>query len=390
MPVDQWTGLDLALRALAVAAVLTGLVGVPLAMRAARALGVVAEPGERTIHAGRIPLLGGLGMLAGIVAATALALDGLSPQFRAILIGAVLFAALGAIDDAVSLAPLLKLAGQAACTVPALAEGVTIDHVTIPPFSPFSLGPFQYVVTLVFMVAAANIVNLADGMDGLAAGLCAISAATFAILALSLGRAAPAIVAAAVCGACLGFLPWNFHPARVFMGDAGALMLGYLLAATSIVGVMKTAAALALVFPLLVLGVPILDTSFVIAHRIRGGRSVFTADRAHLHHRMLRIGYSQRRAALVLYSWCLILAAFAIAVRFIPPRPHGEWSPPNVTWLLLFAVGTLAATAYVIYALEILKYRHLRRLGFARGAAAGDDVPVVVERRRRRDEVTWP
>ncbi len=304
------------------------------------------------------------------------------------MIGAILICALGAVDDAVGMAPPLKFLGQAGCAIIPVSQGVTIDHFTLPFIDPVSLGWIQYPLTVAFIVAVANIVNFADGMDGLAAGLCLISAGTFCILALSLDRFAAATLAAAVCGACLGFLPWNFHPAKIFMGDAGSLPLGFLLASMSITGVMKTAAALALVFPLIVLLVPILDTSFVILKRLKYGQSVTAADRNHLHHRMLRVGYSQRQAALVLYGWCLVLAAFALAVRFLHYKdPEGAVDVGQTLALSAFAIVALAASAFVVYELEIIKYRHLRMIGIARNADPEDDVPLVAERRRRREGV---
>jgi UDP-GlcNAc:undecaprenyl-phosphate GlcNAc-1-phosphate transferase len=225
-------------------------------------------------------------------------------------------------------------------------------------------------------------------MDGLAAGLCLISAGTFCMLALSLDRFAAATLAAAVAGACLGFLPWNFHPAKVFMGDAGSLPLGFLLASMSVTGVMKTAAALALVFPLIVLLVPILDTSFVILKRLKYKQAVTGADRNHLHHRMLTVGYSQRQAALFLYGWCLVLAAFALAVRFLHYKhQNGDIDLAGTIALSVFALVALAVSAFVVYELEILKYRHLRMIGIARNTEAEDDVPLVTVRRRRREGV---
>jgi UDP-GlcNAc:undecaprenyl-phosphate GlcNAc-1-phosphate transferase len=377
-----------ALYAFVIAALVVGLVGTPLAIRIARRLGVVDRPGGRRIHEQPVPLLGGIAIVAGVVAAVALNLPFTNSDYGAILIGAILIAALGAVDDGIGLSPPLKFLGQAGCAIIPVSQGVTIDHFTLPFIDPVSLGAIQYPVTVVFIVAVANIVNFADGMDGLAAGLCLISAGTFCVLALSLDRFAAATLAAAVCGACLGFLPWNFHPARIFMGDAGSLPLGFLLASMSITGVMKTAAALALVFPLIVLLVPILDTSFVILKRLKYGQSVTAADRNHLHHRMLRVGYSQRQAALVLYGWCLVLAAFALAVRFLHyKRPSGSVDFGQTIALSAFALVALAASAFVVYELEIIKYRHLRMIGIARNADPEDDVPLVAERRRRREGV---
>jgi UDP-GlcNAc:undecaprenyl-phosphate/decaprenyl-phosphate GlcNAc-1-phosphate transferase len=385
-----------ALYAFVIAALVVGLVGTPLAIRLARRLKVVDRPGGRRIHDQPVPLLGGLGIMLGIVVAVALNLPFTHDDYAAILVGAVLISLLGAIDDGLGavnpdgagISPPLKFLGQAACAVIPVSQGVTIDHFTLPFIDPVSLGAIQYPITVVFIVAVANIVNFADGMDGLAAGLCLISAGTFCVLALSLDRFAAATLAAAVCGACLGFLPWNFHPAKVFMGDAGSLPLGFLLASMSITGVMKTAAALALVFPLIVLLVPILDTSFVILKRLKYKQSVTAADRNHLHHRMLRVGYSQRQAALFLYGWCLVLAAFALAVRFLHYKHRdGSIDVSGTLALSAFALVALSASVFVVYELEIIKYRHLRMLGIARNADPEDDVPLVTERRRRREGV---
>jgi UDP-GlcNAc:undecaprenyl-phosphate GlcNAc-1-phosphate transferase len=374
-----------AIVAFLIAAASVGLLLVPLSSRLALRLGVVDVPGGRRIHARPIPRLGGLAIMAGILIAALFTVETGQREYGAILVGATLISLLGAVDDAVGLAPAPKFLGQAACAVIPVANGVTIDHLT-PPFLPaISIGVMQYPLTVVFIVAVANIVNFADGMDGLAAGMCAISAATFCVLALSLDRNAAAALAGAVAGACVGFLWWNFHPAKVFMGDSGSLPLGFLLATMSISGVMKTAAAVSLVFPLLVLLVPIMDTTFVIMKRLKYGRSILSADTNHFHHRLLRIGFSQRRAALLLYAWCASLSAFALAVRFIHYRTPGGQVHVGATLLLSgFAVAAIGASLWVVYALEILKYRHLQMVGIARRGGVDPATPVVAERRRRR------
>ncbi len=349
----------------------------PVAMRLAWRLDVVDRPDGRRIHARPIPLLGGVAMLAAILLAVAPTLD-LDRRYAAILLGAVLICLLGVVDDRFGVPPLWKFLGQVACAAIPVAVGVTIDSVTIPFVEPsaVSFGFVAYPLTIAFIVAVANIVNLADGMDGLAAGVCAISALTFAILALSLGRVSASVLAAAIAGACLGFLPWNFNPARVFMGDSGALLLGFLLACVAVQGVMKTAAALALVFPLVVLLVPILDTSFVILKRVRGGRSITSADKSHFHHRLLRVGYSQRQAALLMYAWTGVLAAFALAVRLFPYRTDGDWNLWPTLGLTAFGLIALGVTLYIVAVLEIIKYGHLRRIGLLRHSTAPDDAPV--------------
>lgn len=373
-----------AIYALLIAAVITFAL-TPVAMRAAWRLGVVDRPGGRRIHDRPIPLLGGVAILAGIVVAVLPNLD-VDRRYASILIGAGLICLLGVVDDRFGIPPLPKLLGQIACAAIPVATGMTIDSITIPFIEPstVSFGVLAYPLTMIFIVAVANVVNLADGMDGLAAGVCGISALTFAILALSLGRISAGVMAAAVAGACLGFLPWNFNPAKVFMGDSGALVLGFLLACVSIQGVMKTAAALSLVFPLVVLLVPILDTSFVILKRLKSGQSIASADKNHFHHRLLRVGYTQRQAVGLLYAWSGVLAAFALAIRLFPYRTEGTWNLWPTIGLTAFGLIALFVTYYVVVALEIIKYRHVRRIGLLRRSAAADDAPVPRPSFRRR------
>ena len=332
----------------------------PVVSQAAWRAGIVDTPTEeRRLHARPTPLLGGLAIFAAIaIPAAALGND---HGFWGIMAGAALMALLGALDDIHPLHPAVKLGGMIAiASIPAFL-GITIDHVTLPLIGVFDLGWWQYPVTILWIVAIANIVNFIDGMDGLAAGFCAIAAFTFAVLAASLGREDAAAICAIVAGATLGFLRYNFHPATIFMGDAGALMLGYLLAAMAIQGVLKTAAAVSLVLPLMILALPILDTSFVIAKRLKYRRPIYEADRSHFHHRFANIGFSQRRAALYVYAWCLSLSAFALAVRFVPSHRHG-WDPVSVLILGGFGVLALISSVYVVLLLEIVKLRRMRAM----------------------------
>jgi UDP-GlcNAc:undecaprenyl-phosphate GlcNAc-1-phosphate transferase len=213
---------------------------------------------------------------------------------------------------------------------------------------------------MLWIVAIMNMVNFLDGMDGLAAGICAIAGSTFAIIALSLGKPQAAILSAIVAGACFGFLRHNFYPARIFMGDSGAMLLGFILATLSVQGLLKTAATVALFFPLLVLAIPIVDTSFVLAKRLKYRRPLYEADRTHLHHRFANIGFSQRRAALYMYAWCAILAGAALATRFIPFRAHGVWHPWPTLAVAAIGLAALAASVYIIYLLEIVKLANPR------------------------------
>ena len=196
---------------------------------------------------------------------------------RGILLGAAVACVVGAIDDFRGLAPVPKLAGQVLAAAIPTAFGVWIDHFTLPFLGAVDVPPWIGVpLTIVWIVAVMNMVNFLDGMDGLAAGVCAISGVTFAVIALSLGKVDAAVLSAIVAGACIGFLRHNFFPARIFMGDSGALVLGFTLASVSVAGLLKTASTVVLFLPLLVLAVPIIDTSFVVLKRLKYRQPIST------------------------------------------------------------------------------------------------------------------
>ena len=229
---------------------------------------------------------------------------------------------------------------------------------TLPFLGVGDLGPAQYPLTVLWFVALVNMINFTDGMDGLAAGISGLGATTFAILAASLGRSDPAIMAAALAGACAAFLVFNFHPARVFMGDSGSMLLGFVLAGVAISGVMKTTAAVAVVAPLVILAIPILDTSFVVLKRLKHGLPVYGADRSHFHHRFFNIGWGQRKTVLALYAWCALMGAVAVALRFVSYKDaDGSIDPVGAIGLSIGAVVAVAAAIYLVYVLEILKWR---------------------------------
>jgi UDP-GlcNAc:undecaprenyl-phosphate GlcNAc-1-phosphate transferase len=321
----------------------------------ARILGVVDNPDERRLNRRPIPRLGGLAIFMGILV-PALAFLDLSTEMRGILLGAAVACVVGAIDDFRGLAPVPKLAGQVlAAAIPA-AFGVWIDHFTLPFLGAVDVPPWIGVpLTILWIVAVMNMVNFLDGMDGLASGVCAISGVTFAVIALSLGKVDAAVLSAIVAGACVGFLRHNFFPARIFMGDSGALVLGFTLASVSVAGLLKTASTVVLFLPLLVLAVPIIDTSFVVLKRLKYRQPLSTADRSHLHHRFINIGFSQRRAALTMWAWTASLGAAALATRFIPFREGGVWHPWQTVAVVAIALGALGFSVYIVYLLEIVK-----------------------------------
>jgi UDP-GlcNAc:undecaprenyl-phosphate GlcNAc-1-phosphate transferase len=341
--------------AFAAAALLT-----PLVARLARRLGAVDDVKDRGLARTATPLLGGLAIFAGtLIAAIAFVPD--SPRTQAILAGAALITLVGAIDDARELPPGAKLLGQVAAALILVLSDVIVRTFTLPFLGHVDLHDFGGPVTLIGLVTIMNVVNFSDGIDGLAAGVCAISAAAFSIIAFDLGRDSAAILAAITAGAALGFLVHNFHPASVFMGDCGSNLLGLLLGAIIVEGSLKTNALIALIGPLVVLAVPFLDTGFVIAKRLKYGRPVYRGDSNHFHHRFHRIGFSQRRTVLYLYGWTLTMAGVAVALRFVPYSDtaghlNAGWAVLMGT-LLVFAVAT---SLYLVYVLEIVKLRRLR------------------------------
>jgi UDP-GlcNAc:undecaprenyl-phosphate GlcNAc-1-phosphate transferase len=341
----------------------------PLLMRLAPRIGGVDEGGDRPrVHTRPVPRIGGLAIVAGILIPAAFFID-LSGPYRGILLGTLLVALLGLVDDLRGISPGVKfLAVCAIALIPVAGFGIVLEGFSLPLLGTHEFGWLAYPVTILWIAALANLVNLIDGMDALASGIVSIAAFSFALLAASFGRADAAILAAAICGATLAFLRHNYHPAKIFMGDSGSLALGFLLATVAVEGVLKTAATIALVAPLLVLAVPILDTSFVVLKRLKYGRNPFLADQNHFYHRFMRIGLSQRQTAAYLHAWAALVAAWAILLRFVPPRPGGHWDLDNA--LLAGGVGlvVVAASVWMIYSLEILKARHLKVLGLGREA----------------------
>jgi UDP-GlcNAc:undecaprenyl-phosphate GlcNAc-1-phosphate transferase len=321
----------------------------------ARLIGAVDSPGGRRVNVRPIPRLGGLALFLGIFVPS-LAFLPLGRETRGLLLGAAVAVTVGAIDDFRGMRWWEKLAGQLLAAAVPTWFGIWVDRFTFPFIGIHTVPAWAGVpLTILWIVAIMNMVNFLDGLDGLAAGVTAIAGLTFAVIALSLAKPDAAIMSAIVFGACIGFLRHNFYPARIFMGDSGALLLGFVLAALSVQGLLKTAATVALFFPLLVLAVPIVDTTFVVARRLRHGEKVFEADQAHLHHRFLRRGFSQPRAAFTIWGWCVSLAAAALATRFIPFRAHGVWHTWPTVGAAAIALVAVGFSVYVVYVLEIVK-----------------------------------
>src|SRR4051795_1703513 len=343
----------------------------------ARILGVVDAPGGRRVNRVPVPRLGGIALFLGIFV-PALAFLPLSRDTRGLLLGAAIAVTVGAIDDFRGLRWWEKLGGQVLAAAVPIWFGVWVDRFTFPFVGVHAVPEWLGApLTIVWIVAIMNMVNFLDGLDGLAAGVSAIAGLTFAIIALSLEKPEAAILSAIVFGACVGFLRHNFYPARIFMGDSGALLLGFVLATISVQGLLKTAATVALFFPLLVLAVPIVDTTFVVVRRLKHHEPLYLPDQAHLHHRFLRRGFTQRRAVLYLYAWCAVLGGAALATRFIPFRESGEWHLWPTLGVALVGVVAVATTFYIVVVLEILKLTRVRAWAERRREAKAEQSKAI-------------
>jgi UDP-GlcNAc:undecaprenyl-phosphate/decaprenyl-phosphate GlcNAc-1-phosphate transferase len=349
--------------AIALTAALVTAAAVPLVRRLAFRLGAVDTPSDpRKVHREPVPTLGGVAMLAGFLVAmvVAWALPGFGPLFGstsepiALLVGALFIAGIGVADDLVGLAPTVKLAGQIVAALGVVVFGIQLVYVWVPGLDVVALSPdLGLPLTILALVAMINAVNLIDGLDGLAAGVAMIAAVAFYLFTVrsepsGLAEAIPTsatLVAAIVAGMSAGFLVHNWHPARIFMGDTGAMLLGLLLGAAGIAFVGRTTApsnadfygSVPLLVPALVLAIPFLDTAFAVARRAVTRQPISMADKGHLHHLLLAFGHSHRRAVLVLYYWSAVLAFGSVGPAFLP---MGRLVP----WLLVAGVFGVVLT----------------------------------------------
>lgn len=368
--------------AFAVAVALT-----PLTARFARRVGAVDQPKARGLGRESTPLLGGLAIYAGALVAALIFLD-TTPRthdrFVGILAGATLITIVGAIDDRFDLHPAVKLLGQVVAAIVPVSAGVEVGNITAPFLGAVDFGGAAGPITVVGLVAMMNVVNFSDGVDGLAAGICAISAIAFSIIAFDLDRSHAGILAACTAGAAAGFLVHNFPPASIYMGDCGANLLGFLLGCVAVEGAVKTQAVLALVIPLVVLAVPFLDTTFVVLKRMKYKRKVYVADANHFHHRFSRIGFSERKTLIYLYAWTLLLGGFAVSLRFIPYSDnHGHLDTGWAIVTAAFALVVAAASVYLVYVLEILKLRRLSAIRIRRVRPEAHEAEVDADVQRQ-------
>ncbi len=290
----------------------------PIVKSFAQKVGAMDVPNEaRRVHDHPIPRMGGLAIFFGFVISVVLFAD-ITKQIQGILIGCVIIIATGAVDDIVSLNAWLKLALQTLAAIVAVLHGVVIEVLMNPiVFSDTQhlfLGVLSIPVTIIWIVGITNSVNLIDGLDGLACGVSVISSVTMLVTALLVAEGNVAVILAALAGACVGFIPYNFNPAKIFMGDTGALLLGYVLATMSVVGMFKFYAIVTFAVPLLAMALPLVDTVFSFCRRLLHGQSPMHPDRGHFHHRLIDMGLTQKQAVSVLYSISAILGLLAVVL----------------------------------------------------------------------------
>ncbi len=362
----------------------------PLTMRLAHRIGAVDLPSGRGLSARVTPLLGGLAIFAALLVAGLIWLPDTTAavhrhgvlvtgvvHWRGVLLAAALITLVGAIDDRFDLNPALKLAGQVLAAIVAEQAGVVVREITLPVFGALHFPNAGPTLTIIGLVAMMNVVNFSDGVDGLAAGVCAIIAAAFAVIAFDLGQNAAGVLAAITAGASLGFLAHNFHPASSFMGDCGANLLGLLMGTVAVTGDLKTESTVAFALPLILLAVPFLDTTFVVLKRLKYRRPIYIADSEHFHHRLARIGFSVRRTVVYLYAWTVMLAGLALALRFVPYSNHGSLRAGWLALLAAYALLVVLASLYLVYVLEIVKFRG--RAGSQVARPPVDPGPLVAE-----------
>ncbi len=319
MPI-QLPAVGLALAALLTAA-LVALISTPVVRSLAFRVGAVDVPKDnRRMHNHPIPRMGGLAIFFGFILSVLIFIP-LTPELRGMLLGSVVIVILGILDDIFALPALPKFFVQIGAALIAVLAGNRIDFLSNPNiFSQdlfWELGLLAVPITALWIVGITNAVNLIDGLDGLACGVSTISSMTLLVIALVMEEPDVAILMGALSGACIGFLPYNLNPAKIFMGDTGSTFLGFILAVVSIQGLFKFYAIISFAVPFLMLGLPIFDTCFAILRRVSHGQSPMAPDRGHIHHRLIDMGFTQKQAVAVLYIISAILGLSAVVLTTI-------------------------------------------------------------------------
>ncbi|MDE3840180.1 undecaprenyl-phosphate alpha-N-acetylglucosaminyl 1-phosphate transferase [Bacillus methanolicus] len=292
---------------------ITVLIVTPFVIKLAIKIGAVDKPNARKVHSKLMPRMGGLAIFIGVIAGY-FAGGVYNEKVTAISVGAILIVLIGMLDDKYELSAKVKFAGQLLVAALIVASGLTIDLLTIPYIGNFELGFWSYPITVLWIVGITNAINLIDGLDGLSAGISAIGIATIAIMAALAGKMLIFTLSVILLGSIIGFLFYNFHPAKIFMGDTGALFLGYSISILSLLGLYKSVTLFSFLVPIIILGVPVFDTTYAIIRRIVNKKPISAPDKSHLHHRLLALGLSHRNTVLAIYAFGILFSISAILV----------------------------------------------------------------------------
>ncbi|MFS0674976.1 glycosyltransferase family 4 protein [Ornithinibacillus sp. 179-J 7C1 HS] len=285
------------------------LILTPIVKKFAFKIGAVDHPNSRKVHQKVMPRLGGLAIVVSFLAGVLVFLPD-TIQAWPVITGALIIVSIGVLDDIKEISPRTKLAGQIIAATITVVGGIQIDYITLPSGEVLQFGYYAIPITMIWIVGITNAINLIDGLDGLAAGVSSIALLTISGLALSMGNPLIALLALLVLGSTLGFLVFNFYPAKIFMGDSGSLFLGYMISVLAVMGLFKNVAMFSLIVPIIVLGVPILDTTFAIIRRIVKKKPLSAPDKFHLHHCLIKLGFSHRQTVVLIYT---LSALFGVA-----------------------------------------------------------------------------
>lgn len=315
------------------------LLTTPYAKKLSILFGAIDFPKDRGMHKKPMPRMGGIAIVLGFMITVIILsffIKGIEiRKFTGLIIGSGIVAVLGMVDDVKNLRARFKLCVQIVAALVVIFSGIKIEAMFWP--FPTYLESLSAPITLIWIIGVTNAVNLIDGLDGLAAGVSSIAALSIMVLCILTGSELAVVLTSALAGSCIGFLPQNFNPAKVFMGDTGSTFLGFVLAVTSVLGVFKSYAILAFIVSVLCLGLPVFDTLFAMARRVKNHKPIMTADRGHLHHRLIDHGFSQRQAVLILYAISLFGGVIAIMISIKDFR------------IIAIVIATVVVLSFIIY-----------------------------------------
>lgn len=302
---------------LIVITMLISLMITPIVIAISKKLNIVDKPNFRKVHTQPVSVLGGTVILFSFLIGIWIS-HPMEREIKPLIIGAFIMYVVGLIDDICDLKPLFKLLGQVVAASVIVFYGITIDFISFPMGPTIHFGFLSIPITIIWIVAITNAINLIDGLDGLASGVSIIALLTIAFIAILQGNIFITMICSVLIGSLLGFLFFNFHPAKIFLGDSGALMIGFIIGFVSLLG-FKNITFISLFFPIIILAVPFIDTLFAMIRRVKKGQHIMQADKSHLHHKLLALGYSHRQTVLLIYSIAILFSLSSIILYLSQP-----------------------------------------------------------------------